>query len=126
MGEGLNTAFAAMNELKLKPPEVEDKKTSVLVRIRHERLASPEEIINEYLQTHDEITNITVRHLTGIGSENQVKRIFQKMIRAGALEAVPGRSLRYSAYRLPNSAASNDSVEPSDEHREAAASTNQR
>ena len=87
-------------------PEVEDNKTSVLVRIRHERLASPEEIINEYLQTHDEITNITVRQLTGIGSENQVKRIFQKMITAGALESVPGRSLRYSAYRLPDSAAS--------------------
>ena len=54
VGEGLNTAFNAMSELKLKPPEVEDLKTSVLVRIRHERLASPEEIITEYLQTHDE------------------------------------------------------------------------
>ncbi len=103
VGEGLNAAFKAMNELKLKPPEVEDKKTSVLVRIRHERLASPEEIITDYLQTHDEITNMTVRQLTGIGSENQVKRIFQTMIKAGALEAVPGRSLRYSAYRLPKS-----------------------
>lgn len=39
VGEGLNTAFDAMNELKLKPPEIEDLKSSVIVRIRHERLA---------------------------------------------------------------------------------------
>jgi ATP-dependent DNA helicase RecG len=101
-----------MKKLKLKPPEVEDNATSVLVRIRHQRLASPEEIINEYLQTHDEITNITVRQLTGIGSENQVKRIFQKMIKAGALESVPGRSLRYSAYRLPSTKAGSASDGP--------------
>lgn len=101
VGEGLNAAFDAMKDLKLKPPEVEDNSTSVLVRIRHERLASPEEIITDHLRTHVEITNGEVRQLTGIGSENQVKRIFQKMIKAGALEAVPGRSLRYAAYRLP-------------------------
>lgn len=102
VGEGLKAASDAMKELRLKPPEIEDNKSSVTVRIRHERLASPEEIIIEYLQNNDEITNITVRRLTGIGSENQVKRIFQKMIKAGALEAVSGRSLRYSAYRLPS------------------------
>ncbi len=111
VGEGLNTAFAAMKNLKLKPPEVEDHSTSVLVSIRHERLASPEEIITEYLQTHNEIANITVRQLTGIGSENQVKRIFQTMIKAGALESIPGRSLRYSAYRLPPAAASGTDTE---------------
>ena len=44
---------------------------------------------------------MTVRQLTGIGSENQVKRIFQRMIRAGALESIPGRPLTKYAYRLP-------------------------
>jgi len=101
VGEGLNTAFDAMRKLKLKPPVVQNKQNSVLVTIRHERLASPEEVITDYLQTHDEISNIIVRQLTGIGSENQVKRIFQKMIKAGALESIPGRSFAKSAYRLP-------------------------
>jgi ATP-dependent DNA helicase RecG len=108
VGEGLNTAFDAMNELKLKPPEIEDLKSSVIVRIRHERLASPEEIITEYLQTHDEITNMTVRQLTGIGSENQVKRIFQRMIKAGALESIPGRPLTKYAYTLPTAGVGTD------------------
>jgi ATP-dependent DNA helicase RecG len=108
VGEGLNTAFDAMRALKLKPPTVEDKPTTVLVTIRHERLASPEEIITEYLQSHDEITNITVRQLTGIGSENQVKRIFQRMIKVGALESIPGRPLAKYAYRLPTTTAGSD------------------
>lgn len=108
VGEGLNTAFGAMNDLKLKPPTIKDQKSSVLVLIRHERLASPEEIITEYLQTHDEITNMTVRQLTGIGSENHVKRIFQRMIKAGALESIPGRALTKYGYRLPTAGPGTD------------------
>jgi ATP-dependent DNA helicase RecG len=101
VGEGLRTAFAAMKQLELKAPEIEQSRTSVLVRIRHQRLASPEEMILEYLQTHDEISNLVVRELAGIGSENKVKNILARMVRAEELESVPGRSLRYAAYRLP-------------------------
>jgi ATP-dependent DNA helicase RecG len=103
VGEGLKTAFDAMRSLELKPPEITEKKHSVLVTIRHERLASPEEVIVEYLATNPEISNSKVRELTGIGSENKVKRIFQKMIKAGELEPIPDRSLRDAAYRLPGS-----------------------
>lgn len=103
IGEGLRTAFDAMRSLQLKPPEIEQTESSVLIRIRHERLASPEEMILEYLKHHDEISNAQVRQLTGIGSENKVKRIFQGMIRAGEIESIPGRSQRDAAYRLPTS-----------------------
>lgn len=64
----------------------------------------PAEMITEYLQSHNEITNTIVRQLTGIGSENQVKTIFKNMITSGALERIPGRSQRYAAYRLPTEA----------------------
>lgn len=101
IGEGLRTAFDAMRSLKLKPPEIGETESSVLVRIRHERLASPEEMILEYLQHHDEISNAVVRELTGIGSENKVKRIFKRMIEAGEIEPIPGRSQRDAAYKLP-------------------------
>ena len=101
VGEGLRTAFEAMRSLKLKPPEISERTSSTLVSIRHESLASPEEMIVEYLEKNDEISNSVVRELAGIGSENKVKRIFQKMIKAGELESVPGRSLRDAAYRLP-------------------------
>lgn len=102
VGEGLRTAFEAMKSLKLQPPQILDKKVSVLVLVRHQRLASPEEMILEYLQNQSEISNSVVRKLTGIGSENSVKRIFQRMIRVGELEPIPGRPLRDAAYRLPS------------------------
>lgn len=101
VGEGLRTAFDAMRSLELKPPEIGESQNAVTITIRHERLASPEEIILEYLQKNHEISNSKVRDLTGIGSENKVKRIFQKMIKTGELESIPGRSLRDAAYRLP-------------------------
>lgn len=101
VGEGLRTAFDAMRSLKLKPPEIQESDNAVVVRIRHERLASPEEMIVEYLNSNDEISNRVVRDLTGIGSENIVKGIFKRMMKSGEIEAIPDRSLRYAAYRLP-------------------------
>lgn len=90
-----------MRSLKLKPPEI-SQTPSVVVSIRHERLASPEEMILEYLAKNPEISNSVMRDLTGIGSENKVKRIFQRMIKTGEIEPIPGRSLRAAAYRRPS------------------------
>jgi ATP-dependent DNA helicase RecG len=45
VGEGLNTAFAAMHQMGLKEPVIENLESAVLVLIRHEPLASPEVII---------------------------------------------------------------------------------
>ena len=38
LGEGLDTAFRAMETLRLKPPVIMEKEASVLVAIRHESL----------------------------------------------------------------------------------------
>lgn len=89
VGEGLNTAFQAMKKLKLKEPTIEERDNSVLVRIRHERLASPEAAVMEYLQTHDEITNRLGRDLTGITSENVMKEVFYRLKDLGQIERVP-------------------------------------
>lgn len=101
VGEGLRTAFDAMRSLKLKPPIISETANAVLVTIRHETLASPEEMIVAYLANNEEISNSVVRLLSGIGSENKVKRILQKKVKAGELEPVPDRSLRDAADRLP-------------------------
>jgi ATP-dependent DNA helicase RecG len=50
VGEGLNTAFEAMRKLKLKDPIVEQKDNGVLVSLRHEKLAAPQQLITEYLK----------------------------------------------------------------------------
>jgi ATP-dependent DNA helicase RecG len=91
VGEGLNTAFAAMKKLQLRDPIIRQTENSVIVDIRHQKLGTPEEIIMEYLEHNAEITNKRVRELTGIGSENKVKSIFIGLAQANQIERVPGK-----------------------------------
>lgn len=100
VGEGLNTAFAAMKKLQLKDPVITELDHAVLVNIRHEKLASPEQMIMEYLASHAEITNRIVRELSGIGSENKVKTVFQRLMKRGQIERVPDKKGNLAAYRL--------------------------
>lgn len=88
VGEGLNTAFEAMAKLRLKEPIIEENDNSVLVIIKHEKLASPEEIVVDYLVKNDSITNRIGRNITGIKSENSMKRIFWKLRDAGMVYMV--------------------------------------
>jgi ATP-dependent DNA helicase RecG len=90
VGEGLNTAFNAMREMKLKPPVVSQDGGYVKVILKHEALATPEELILDFLKTHDQIRNKEARDICFIGSENKMKRIIQAMIANGLLELVPG------------------------------------
>src|SRR5258706_5913102 len=90
-----------MRALRLKEPLIEAREASVVVHIRHERLASPEEAILSYLRQHEEITNATAREVTGIASENKVKDVFYRLRNAGKLERVPGRKGSASAWRRP-------------------------
>jgi ATP-dependent DNA helicase RecG len=99
VGEGLNTAFEAMRGMKLKDPEIVQLDSSVLVRIKHERLASPEEAILQYLETNAQIGNATARGITGIGSENRVKEVFYRLRDLGKIERVPGLKGSASAWR---------------------------
>ena len=75
LGEGLNTAFEAMKRLRLQPPAIEETNSSLIVKIKHEPLATPEQSIMDYLENHSEITNRVARELTGIRSENSMKEV---------------------------------------------------
>jgi len=98
VGEGLNTAFEAMRNLRFKDPVISERDNSVLVQIKHERLASAEDIIMEYLQNNTMITNRVARGLTGIKSENSMKVVFWRLRALGLIEQVPGRSGFASAW----------------------------
>lgn len=100
VGEGLNTAFNAMREMKLKPPIISQDGAYVKVILKHEALATPEELILEFLATHNQIRNREARDICFIGSENKMKRIIQGMISNGMLERVPGTTRYTAAYRL--------------------------
>lgn len=103
VGEGLNTTFQAMEKLRLKPPVIEERESSVLVVLRHEPLDSPGQIVMEYLKDHAEINNMTARELTGIKSENSMKNVFYGLRDQGMLEQVPGKAGRNSSWRKPSS-----------------------
>lgn len=89
-----------MKKLQLKDPIIVELDHSVLVNIRHERLASPEQMIMEYLADHREITNKIVRDLTGIGSENRVKNVFYALAQAGQIERVPDKKGNKAAWQV--------------------------
>lgn len=99
MGEGLNTAFQKMKEWKLKPPIITEEGNYIKVVIRHAPLALPTEAIMNFLDTEPEITNAQARHLTGIKSENAVKKEFYKLRDQGVIERVPGRGGGHAAWR---------------------------
>lgn len=100
VGEGLNTAFMAMREMRLKPPLVAQAGGYVKVTLRHEPLATPDELILEFLHKNTQITNKEAREICFIGSENTMKRVFQRMMKNDLIELVPGTTRYTAAYRL--------------------------
>lgn len=101
IGEGLNTAFDAMHQIGLKEPVIRERENSVLVVIRHEPLASPQEAIMDYLATRDTINNGEARRITHVRQDYQIKAIFNRMVKAGLIEQVPGTRTSNTKYRKP-------------------------
>jgi ATP-dependent DNA helicase RecG len=99
VGEGLNTAFSAMHSLGLREPIIQERDNSVLVIIRHEPLASPEQAILEYLDTHETIKNKTARAVTHVRADYQMKAVFGRMVEKGQIEQVPNTRTNSTAYR---------------------------
>lgn len=99
VGEGLNTTFAAMRKLGLREPIIEERKNSVRVMIRHERLASPEVAILEHLESNDRITNKVARQIANISADYRVKAIFNRLEERMLIERVPGTRTSNTAYR---------------------------
>lgn len=92
MGEGLNTAFQRMEEFRLEKPVVRENNISVSVVIRHTPLASPQERVMEFLEHNDKIRNREGRAITGIKSENSMKRIFYELRDKNMIEPVHSKS----------------------------------
>jgi ATP-dependent DNA helicase RecG len=99
VGEGLNTAFEKMHQLGLKEPNIEERDSDVLVTIRHEPLASPEQTIIKYLEANESIRNKKAREITHIRDSDRMKRILSKMAESGEIEGVPGARFGGMAYQ---------------------------
>lgn len=86
VGEGLNSAFNEIKNLRLKNPSILEKENSVLVTIRHEPLASAEQLIMDFFINNNEITNAEGREITGIVSADVMKQTFYRLRDKGIIE----------------------------------------
>ena len=76
-----------------------NRANSVLVSIRHEKLASREEIILEYLEVNEAIANKRAREICYVDADYKMRRTFQKLEEKGLIEKVPGTTQATTAYR---------------------------
>ena len=88
MGEGLNTAFQRMAEFQLENPSIKERGNAVCVVIPHTPLASPQARVMKYLEHNETIKNRQGREITGIKSENSMKRVFYVLRDKGMIEPV--------------------------------------
>ena len=88
IGEGLNTAFNEMRKAGLVEPKIIELENSVVVTLKHQKLASLEDIIIDYLDKKDIVTNKIIRELSGVDSENKVKKAFQRLREKDLIEPV--------------------------------------
>ena len=99
VGEGIKTAIAAMTALGLEKPVFKETETSFLVTIKHEKLATAELAIMEYLETHETINNKQARIITFIHDDWKVKSIFRGMEEKKMIKQVTGTRTRNTRYR---------------------------
>lgn len=99
MGEGLNTAVEAMRSVRLKDPIFRELATSFVVTIPHESLATAEEVILEFLQHNDSITNKQARRLYPVETQHRMRSIMQRMVGQNLLEPVEGTQRGGTKYR---------------------------
>jgi ATP-dependent DNA helicase RecG len=87
IGEGLDTARNELQKAGLVEPEIRELENAVLVTIRHQRIATLEDIILEHLRSNPGvmITNKDVRELSGEDDVNKIKKSFQKLRRQGII-----------------------------------------
>lgn len=99
VGEGLNTAFTAMHKLGLKQPFIQERDNSVLVVLKHEALASPEEAIMDYLSSHETINNSKAREITHVAEDHKIRATFRRMEANGMIERTEDSVTSNTKYR---------------------------
>ena len=99
VGEGIKTATEAMTKNGLEKPSFAEVGNSFVVTIKHEKLATAELAIMEYLDTHETVNNKQAREITFIHEDWKVKGIFRKMEKGRMIKQVEGTVTSQIRYR---------------------------
>lgn len=88
IGEGLDTAKNELKKAGLVDPDFDEKDNAFIVIIRHQKLASIEDVVLQYLtdNPHASITNKLVRQLSGEDDMQKVKTTLQKLRSNGVIK----------------------------------------
>lgn len=81
IGEGLNTARNELRKVGLVEPDIKELENGVLVTIKHQKIATLEDIILDFLRNNPGslITNRDVRKISGENDVNKIKNAFRKL-----------------------------------------------
>lgn len=90
IGEGLDTVRNEMNKAGLVAPTFELRGNAFVATIRHQRMASVEDVVMQYLQKNPTatVTNKLARQLSGEDDINKVKKALQKLRAEGLIDVV--------------------------------------
>jgi ATP-dependent DNA helicase RecG len=99
VGEGIKTATEAMTKKGLEKPSFAEVGNSFVVTIKHEKRATAELAIMEYLETHETVNNKQAREITFIPDDWKVKSIFRKMEKNKMIKQVDGTVTSQIKYR---------------------------
>lgn len=88
IGEGLDTAKNELKKAGLVDPVFQEKENAFMVTIRHQKLASIEDVILQYFADNPEasITNKLIRQLSGEDDMQKVKLALQKLRANGEIK----------------------------------------
>ncbi|MCY8663342.1 hypothetical protein MOE03_12665 [Bacillus haynesii] len=95
IGEGLDTARNELNKVGLVEPLIEETDNAVLITIKHERIATLEQIILDYLKQNPYVTNKKIREISGNGDINKVKTAFQRLRKEGKIRLVDPNARKF-------------------------------
>jgi len=102
VGEGIKTATEAMTKKGLEKPSFAEVGNSFVVTVKHEKRATAELAIMEYLENHDTVNNKQAREITFITEDWKVKSIFRRMEKNRMIKQVEGTVTSQIRYRKWN------------------------
>ena len=81
IGEGLNTVKNELHQVGLVPPEIVETENSVVIVIKHTKIATLEQIVRDLFREDPDrsITNKQVREASGETDMNIVKKSLQRL-----------------------------------------------
>lgn len=98
IGEGLDTVRNELKKAGLVDPVFEERGNAFVVTVKHQRIASIEDVVMEYIESKPDavITNKLIRQLSGEDDINKVKKALQKLRGEGRIVPIDSEARAFN------------------------------